>query len=154
MKKIKNLFGKVVTVLVAIAAVGTLAFAAQLTAMPSAYHTAASTLSSNISRVAPVGNATFDIVTTAMSGTPSITATVQGVDSAGNAWNLCTSTAITAAASGVTTVAVGPAIASAVVGANTYCSAPVPDTIRINMVNASGVGTHGATQTVYYNTAP
>lgn len=146
--KFKSFFGKFLSLSFVAVAVATLAYATQGIVKSSTYYTSALTTSSNVQRVAPVGNLTIDIVTTSASGVPSVTPTIQGVDIAGNVFTVCAGAAI--ATAGTATVSVGPALTVA----TGKCSAPVPDVWNVKMVNASGVGTDGITSTIYYNTAP
>lgn len=153
---LKKRFSQGLTLAVLALAFGTLAYAAQGVLKTSTYYTAASTNTSNLSRIAPTANLAIEIVTASASGVPSVTPTVQGIDSAGNAYNICAGDAI--AAAGTRVIQVGPALTagSGAVGTTTLtrCNAVVPDTVRVNLVNASGVGTDGITSTIYYNTSP
>lgn len=154
--KAKSFVGKFLTLAVATVALATLAYATQGIVKSSTYYTSASTVSNNVSRVAPTGNVAIDIVTASVSGVPAVTPTVQGIDNAGNAFDICVGQAISAA--GTQTIQVGPALTatSGTVGSGTVvsCSAVVPDLFRVKMANTSGVGTNGATSTIYYNTSP
>ncbi len=158
MKNFKTRIGQVAVGLFLAVSFATLAYAVQGVLKASTYYSTASTLTGNLSRIAPTGNLSIEVLNTAISGTPSVTPTVQGIDSAGNAFDLCVGRAITSAASSVQVIQVGPALTatSGTVGTGTLvsCSAVVPDLVRVNMVNASGVGSHGVTSTIYYNTSP
>lgn len=158
MKKFSSFLGKGVVALFGVIALVTLAYASQTLLKASTYYTAASTTTNTVSRIAPTGNIVVDIITTAMSGVPAVTPWIQGVDYAGNAWNICQGDTITPSASAVQAIHVGPALTagSAAVGTTTMvrCSAVVPDQWRVNFVNASGVGSNGITATTYSNTSP
>ena len=148
MKKLYKVTGRVLMGLMLALSFAGLAWAVQGVVKSSTYYTSALTTSANIARVAPVGRLTVDIVTTSASGVPSVTPTIQGVDSAGNLYTLCAGAAIST--TGTTLIHVGPGMT---VGTGS-CNLPVPDLWNIKFVNASGVGTNGITATTYYNTAP
>lgn len=77
---------------------------------------------------------------TAITATPSVVCTIDGIDStSGKAFNILTSAAIVAVSTTVLTIALG-----ATVAANVSASAPLPQTIRITM-------THGDADSITYS---
>lgn len=144
MKKFKSMLGGFIALLFVTVSVATLAYAAQGTVLANAAR-GATTTSSAISRVAPVGNliVTMDVATLASS---SVVPTILGVDSDGNTFTICTGATITA--SGVTAISVGPSLTVA----TGKCSSPVPDQWKLQVAasGTQGTDTYGA----FYSTAP
>lgn len=144
---------KLITAVILIICVGIpLAVAASGLLMSGTY-SAASTSSGPLDRPDNDANLTIEIIPTAISGVPSVTNYIEGLDSAGNAYTLCAGSAITPSASAVQVVHVGPSltpVAASATGAT--CSAPIPNRWRVTVKNTAASSTN-VTESVYYNTA-
>lgn len=147
---------KTIELLLVFMFVGVSAAIAATGLLESGTYSVASTNTGVVTRAGNDSRLTIEIIPTAVSGVPSVVNTIQGLDSAGNAYTLCASSAITAAASAVQVIHIGPGLAASAVGAvGGTCVAPVPDKWRVNVANGAVSGVENAlTQSIYYNTSP
>lgn len=150
-----KLYSALVTLILGICVAVPLAMAAS-SLLDSGTYIVASTNTGVVQRAITERNLTVEIFTPAVSGTPSIVDTVQGLDSAGNAYTLCATNAITVSASAVRVIHLGPDLAASAAGnTGTVCNVPIPDKWRVNIANNSVSGVANAvSQVIYYNTAP